>query len=234
MICEICEECPTSIAQVQSTRAPVTCACGEEYRPATVSPPIRPTNTPALLPRVLADLAAAARYQRTAFAAAPGGPRAPRCPVGALQGHSDGAERDASERQVTHLWGLVNAPGSRVGKRARAGFVDALLEHCEETSRPEEPDWAHARACALRLDLLRDSNPDAHRALRALQTRVTERASWAECARVVAEALAPAALVTAWGLSTGRPGRPRADEGMDRVLWGGERLGLAVRLWVGT
>ena len=38
----ICEECPTSIAQVQSTRAPVTCACGEAYVPKR---PLRPRVT---------------------------------------------------------------------------------------------------------------------------------------------------------------------------------------------
>ena len=147
--------CATVAAVVRHTGRESACDCGRIYTPrwsdADDAPPVAPlTAARAAWPGVLRDLSLARLYARQEAARVPGGPADASGLLGRLQGRAGGATRDASGSQVATMWGLLTRGGS---ERARAGFVAALVRHCEETTRPDTDavDWDHARRCAERL-----------------------------------------------------------------------------------
>ena len=238
-----CPHCPASEARFAETGCAVVCVCGavhapEDFRwPEEPEPPEEPTRPdPALLARALEELALAKRSERMRRARVAGGPAEPRSSLGALQGLGSGAAVDATRRQVEGLSRLLLAPEGKVGKRARAGFVESLVRYCEDTSRPDdEVDWNRARVFELRLHALHGS--EAYPVLRLLAERAGPETDWGTASSLVAYGLAPAPLLAATRVKApGVPGRPRCDatkpppEAALRA-WGEQRLLAALRAW---
>lgn len=240
-----CATCATVAAVVRHTGRESACDCGRIYTPRWSDADDAPAPTVAPLaaaraawPGVLRDLAAARLYARQEAARVPGGPADATGLLGRLQGRAGGATRDASESQVATMWGLLTRG---VSERARAGFVAALVRHCEETTRPDTDavDWDHARRCAERLRWLCARGEG--RLLLALATELAEGASWRDGARLAADACAPGDLRAAWAARAleerGVIGRPRRDVAapsaeQERVAWGEARLSEVVRVWI--
>lgn len=168
--------------------------------------------------------------------------RAPRSPLASLQGRSSGASKDAGAGPTANFWRLVTEPGSKVGRDARRSFVDALVVHCEETSRPldEDRDWTRARQLGGRLAAL----PREHRAtVETLARRCGPDVLWDVACLVVAHELAPPAVRASWEKVYQRPtdaaGRPRVDrlapppEVVARA-WGDHALRGAVAAWAAS
>lgn len=168
---------------------------------------------------VIADVRLALRWRREHSSGVL--PRAARSPLARLQGEASGADRDATAAKTAGLWRLVTTPSSKVGRRARAAFVAALVEHCGEGPREDgaDVDWALARALAARLA-----------ALEAPRRRA-----------LVADACAPPALRASWtgvrrAAGGGEGGRPRVDRlapppGAEALAWGERELRAAVDAW---
>ena len=97
-----------------------------------------PTTRSPRIDDVIADVRLALRWRREHASGVL--LRARASPLARLQGEASGAERDATAAQTAGLWRLVTTPSSKVGRRARAGFVAALVEHCEATSRGADAD----------------------------------------------------------------------------------------------
>lgn len=208
-------------------RCPGCGAVFEGDRPSHVD--LAPRLPP--LAEVIADVQLALRWRREhqAVAAPPS-----RSPLARLQGEA--AVRSTSTASAPDLWRLVASPESRVGRRARAGFVAALLDYCAATSRSDdEPDWSRARALAARLAGL---DPAHASTLRALARRCDPGVGWSAAAVAVADELAPPALRAAWARppETGRRGRPRVDPclpppDLAAEAWGEDRLVAALAAW---
>ena len=243
---DACATCATVAAVVRHTGRESVCDCGRIFAPrwsdaddAPAPPPVAPlTAARAAWPGVLRDLAAARLYARQEAARVPGGPADASGLLGRLQGRAGGAARDASGSQVATMWSLLQREGA---DRARRGFVDALLRHCEETSRPDTDavDWDHARRCAERLRALCARGEG--RLLVALASELAERATWRDGARLAADVCAPPEMRAAWGAreleERGVIGRPRRDVAapsveQERVAWGEARLVVAVTTWI--
>lgn len=241
-----CADCATVAAVVRHTGRESACGCGrifvprwsrEDDTPPAV-PPVAPlTSARASWPGVLRDLSLASLYARQEAARVPGGPADATGLLGRLQGRAGGATRDASGSQVATMWGLLQREGA---DRARRGFVDALLRHCEETSRPDTDavDWDHARRCAERLRWLCARGEG--RLLVALASELAEGATWRDGARLAADACAPPEMRAAWAARAleerGLVGRPRRDVTRapveaEQIAWGEARLVEAVTTW---
>ncbi|MFO0607283.1 MAG: hypothetical protein U0324_29235 [Polyangiales bacterium] len=237
--------CAETIARVLSTASADACpTCGTVYLPPDdaandAAGDARPSRvrapSPAPLSEAIADVALALRWRREARAVAVGSARSPLAP---LQGRSSGAETDASAATTAWLWRLVTEPSSKVGRKARAGFVDALVRHCSETSRPDEdePDWAAARAHAVRLAALERAHREA---LRAVAARCRPDVAWDVACLVVADECAPAELRATWtGVyrALDGAGRPRVDRTAPPAhvaarAWGDRELRAALAAW---
>jgi len=239
-----CPDCPATAARHAELgdAAVVICTCGavfapEDFRwPEAEADPAEPTASAprqdaALLARTLEELALARRYERERRGRVAAS-------LGALQGASSGASADATARQVQGLARLLLAPEGRVGRRARAGFVESLLRYCDETSEAEDPesvDWPRARALELRLHALHGT--DAWRALRLLSEHATPQTDWLAAARLVAYGLAPRKLFEAvHAKGPGVPGRPRRDRAQAPpeaalLAWGERALAAALNAW---
>lgn len=192
---------------------------------------------PRLLPlaEVIPDVALALRWRREQAT----GAELPRAtsPLARLQGRSSGADEDASASTTGQLWRLVRSPGSKVGRKAREGFVDALVRFCDETSRPpeEEPDWRRARVLAEQLGRL---EAEHRAALVALARRSGPAVGWDVACLVVADECAPPALRATWtqvrrAAGVGRPRVDRTEPPPEAVAlaWGRERLTAALAAW---
>lgn len=152
-------------------------------------------------------------------------------PLARMQGRSSGTIDDASVSSVGALWRLVTDPDGKVGRRARGGFVDALLRHCEETSRPldDAPDWALARAHAERLSALAAQHRTA---LVALARRCDASASWETAALVVADECAPSSLRARWTSTRARAtDRTTPPAELSALSWGEAALREALDAW---
>lgn len=240
----LCPHCAASSRRFDELGAAVVCVCGVVYAAEDFRWPAEPPQSrsraaepdPALLARTLEELALARRYERLRRAQVAGGPAAPRSSLGALQGNGSGASVDATRRQVEGLSRLLLAPEGKVGKRARAGFVESLLRYCDETSQPEEEvDWGAARAFELRLQGLHGT--EAYPALRLLAERAGPQTDWGTAVLLVAYALAPQGLLAATRVKApGVPGRPRNDPAKPPAeaalrAWGERRLADSLRAW---
>lgn len=246
----MCDLCPDSAARYETTGTVVICVCGRVYAAddfrwpgAPTQRDERPREAPtdaarALLPVVLADLAMVERYRRDRHAGAI--LREPPSILARLQGSVGVASSSGIGREADSLWRMVQSPSGRVGARARADFVGALVEHCEETSRPDEViDYDRARALAERMATGR-LPPLAARVLRTLQREATPSTPWESAARIIGEEYAPRAVRQAWNLtvrSTG-PGRPRRDASRpppeaERIAYGEGLLAWAIGCWTG-
>lgn len=192
---------------------------------------------PALvLPRVLAEVALALRWESDHRAALRAGPASPRSPLAGWVGQGSAA-REATDDQTSLYWDVVLDPKTDAGQEFRDSFVDALVSHCAEGAGAsnDDVDWARARTLAARLAAL---EPTYRHALRALGRRCSPRSEWGEAAIVVADELAPPALRAAWEhvVGPGRPGRPRRDPSQpppdaERAAWGGDVLRAALAAW---
>lgn len=240
-----CATCATVVAVVRHTGRESVCDCGrifaprwsDDASPAAV-PPVAPlASARAAWPGVLRDLAAARVYARQEAARVPGGPADATGLLGRLQGRAGGATRDASGAQVAQRWALLHRDGA---DRIRSAFVDALMRHCEETTRPDTDavDWDHARRCAERLRALCARGEG--RLLVAVAIELAEGATWRDGARLAADACAPPEMRAAWSAreleERGVIGRPRRDVAapsveQERVAWGEARLSEAVMTW---
>mgnify|MGYP000851156405 CR=1 FL=1 len=233
--------CAETIARVLASSSADECpTCGTVYlppdnddaRPSCVAPAVP-------LPRladVIADVALALRWRREERE---GLGRAPDSVLARLQGRSSGASSDATAASTGALWRLITQPNSKVGRGARAGFVDVLLRHCEETSRPDddEPDWAAARSRAIRLAALERCHREA---LRAVASRCRPGVAWDVACLVVADECAPAELRASWTCvrraEGAGPGRPRVDRlspppEVSARDWGERALRAAMAAW---
>lgn len=159
-------------------------------------------------------------------------------PLARMQGRSSGVGDASTASSVGTLWRLVTDPAGKVGRERRRGFVDALLRHCEETSRPLEdaPDWTEARAHEARLAKLA---PPHRAALVALARRCDASVPWETAALVVADECAPSSLYARWtGVhrAAGAMGRPRVDldappPALAALAWGEHALTEALAAW---
>lgn len=225
--------CAPSIALAHELGGVHRCPdCGSLYEgalPARVDLSAVPRLPP--LAEVIADVQLALRWRREhqAIALTPA-----RSPLARLQGEA--AVSSSSSSSAPDLWRLIASPESRVGRRARAGFVEALVDYCDATSRDdEEPDWSRARALAARLARL--ARPHAA-VLTTLAHRCRPDVSWSAASLVVADALAPHELRAQWTAppSTGRAGRPRVDPlapppALAAEAWGDQELRAALAAW---
>lgn len=152
-------------------------------------------------------------------------------PLARMQGRTSSVGDDASTSSVGTLWRLVTDPAGKVGRARRRGFVDALLKHCEETSRPldDAPDWALARAHAERLSALAAQ----HRvALTTLARRCDASASWETAAMVVADECAPSSLRARWTSTRARAtDRTTPPAELSALSWGETALREALDAW---
>lgn len=243
----LCADCATVAAVVRHTGRESACGCGRIFVPRwsqeddpSAAPSVAPlASARASWPAVLRDLAAARLYARQEAARVPGGPADATGLLGRLQGRAGGAARDASGSQVATLWAVLQREGA---DRARRGFVDALLRHCEETA-PRAPDdavdWDHARRCAERLRWLCARGEG--RLLAAIATELGEGATWRDGARLAADVCAPPEMREAWSARAaeegGLVGRPRRDVTRapveaEQIAWGEARLAVAVTTWI--
>lgn len=253
------KKCPTrcdaTSALVVATRASHTCPdCGNTVHPTGAA---FPRSTPAndadapeshvelvfdlrdVLPEddvglAIAELELAHRWRVDHHSVRFGGDRTP---LARLQAEADGADTDATARQVRDLAKMLAAPTSGVGQRAHGRFMLKFYDHCARAERmaDEDVDWELARAMEDRLNTL---EPWERAALRALSRRCTARVSWEEAALAVADELAPPALRALWERTarTGLPGRPRRDPLLpppeaERIAWGGDVLRAALEAW---
>lgn len=232
-----CDDCSTTAALVRHTGQWSRCGCGVVFDPVPARLEPQPVERApdlaaarAAWPGVLRDLAAARLWARAEAARVPGGPADAACLLGRLQGRAGGATRDASDSQVATMWAVLQREGA---DRARRGFVDALLRHCEETSRPDADatDWAHARRCGERLRALAERGEA--RLLLAIAFELGEGATWRAGCLLAADVCAPPALRAAWSARAaeerGIVGRPRRDAlrppvDVERAAWGEARL----------
>lgn len=246
---DVCDLCPDSSATHEATGTVVVCVCGRVYAPEDFRWPVAPsrvTDAPHEAPNtapararlydVLTDLATVERYRRDRHAGAI--LRPPPSILARLQGSVGVASSAGIGREADSLWRMVQSPSGRVGTRARADFIGALVEHCEETSRPDEPiDYDRARGMAERLATL---PPLASKVLRTLQREASPTTPWESAARIIGEEYAPRAVRQAWNLtvrSTG-PGRPRRDASRpppeaERIAYGEGLLAWAIGCWTG-
>lgn len=196
-----------------------------------------PTTRSPRLDDVIADVRLALRWRREHSSGVL--PRAARSPLARLQGEASGADRDATAAKTAGLWRLVTTPSSKVGRRARAAFVAALVEHCGEGPREDgaDVDWALARALARALAAL---EAPRRRALVAVADD-GGAVAWERAALLVADACAPPALRASWtgvrrAAGGGEGGRPRVDRlapppGAEALAWGERELRAAVDAW---
>lgn len=224
--------------------------CGERYEGA--APAQRPANDddapsevrsvspvaglPALAD-ALGELALATQWEdaeRARYGCTVG---AVRNPLVRLQGDADGAERDASARDVGALWQRFTTPRGKKDEEMRERLYVRLVSAAAPASL-DELDFATARFHARRLASL----PGHFAAgLRALGRYCSVTSSWADAARVLADAVAPPELRQAWELTVAapearRPGRPRRDvteppPAAERVEYGAELLPAYLRAW---
>lgn len=242
-----CGDCSTTAAVVAQTGVWSRCGCGTVFDPVPAGGALEPQRLDpqpvdisaarAAWPGVLRDLAAARLYARQEAARVPGGPADATGLLGRLQGRAGGAMRDASGSQVATMWGLLTRDGS---ERARAGFVAALVRHCEETTRPDTDavDWEHARRCAERLRALAARGEG--RLLVAIAHELGEGAAWRDGCLLAADVCAPPEVRAAWSARAaeerGLVGRPRRDVARapvdaERAAWGEARLVVAMTTW---
>lgn len=242
-----CDLCADSAASYAATGIAVVCVCGRVYAADDFRWPVppserveRPHEPPtasarAHLGAVLGDLAMVERYRRDRMAGSV--LRAPPSILARLQGT---VKPSTSDRSADSLWRMVQDPQGRVGRAARADFVSQLVEHCEETSRPDDAiDYDGARALAERMATGR-LPPLCVKVLRTLQREASPSTPWETAARIIGEEYAPKEVRQAWNLtvrSTG-PGRPRRDvtrppPEAERVAYGEGLLAWAIGCWMG-
>jgi hypothetical protein len=251
-----CPDCEFAAHQYDRTGSAVVCTCGRVYADEGFRWPAQATEDPAAadesgerpsppaeaLGHLLAELAALARWE--AEQSASWAPRPPVSPLARLQGLAacGDAETDATSGQVRRLSDLILSPRSKVGRTARANFVDALVRYCDETSRPERDavDPAAGAAVSAKLRRFADDPRTAEHAqvLLVLHRAATPRTTWDEASRLVADMLAPAALRAAWSarVTAVTPGRPRIDPTAPAaalwcLAWGEARLSAAIDAW---
>jgi hypothetical protein len=229
--------CDVARAFVVAEGRPAECpTCGTVYLPDDAPDAARPSRietrprrrTSPPLAEVIAAvrLALAWRREHDVDRQAP-----PVSPLARMQGRSDGTTDDATASTAGALWRLVTDPSGKVGRRARSGFVDALLRHCDETSRPlaDAPDWVVARAHAARLAAL-----DApHRAaLVAVARRADASVAWDVAALIVADECAPSSLRVRWTSTRARAlDRTTPPPELSALAWGETALREALAAW---
>lgn len=249
---DLCDDdCAAAAERASLTGAGVVCErCGCTAWPGSGSvllrvpfdldpaPPVAPAGT-VDLGAVLAELDLAGRWEAQERHHGTG-PAPVRSPLASMQARGGSGDRPATRVQVAALGRLLTAEG-RLGASARAGFVDALVEHCLETgggaANDDDAQWVEGRRLALTLRGIPD--PETRRGLRALGRRCTTHATWRDCALVIADELAPPALRAAWDgvAGEGRRGRPRVDPlapppDVEREAWGGDVLARLLEAWV--
>lgn len=219
--------CDASIALAQDLgglhRCPVCGECYEGDRPSHVDLVARRAVP---LREVLDDVGLALQWarehQRDTLAPRPSA-------LATLQGRrSVPADEDATWASTSALWRLITSPGSRVGRRARASFTDALLRYCADTTRVEvDVDWDRARALAGRLDAL----AIVHRSVLVCVARRCRRdTAWDLAAIAAADGCAPPALRARW-TSTRRLDRAAPPPELAALAWGDEALRAAIDAW---
>lgn len=240
--------CAPTIALVQQLGRDGTCPVCEGHYLAVRGEAELPTPDPTplhatdgTLAGLLDALRLARSYRHTQGDAAAGGPAPLRNPLARLISNAGPrpAEVDATERQVAGLWQQVTAPHGRVGERVRAGFVDALLEHCARDlpAEVDDTDLRAARAASERLD--RAMATEDVLARKALGLLVSDAPSgWDGCCERLAE-LAPPEQRRAWDAPArlhGTAGRPRVDRAevpveVQRIAWGERVLVRVLGVW---
>lgn len=156
-------------------------------------------------------------------------------PIGRMMSSVGTATDDATTAQVRGLSHLILSGRGAKAAFVRHGFVEALLRHCEETSRPSDLpgavdgyDHDAARRHAHRLAALPQ---DVRRPLVAV-ARGGPSQGWPEAVATVERECYPAPVVTTYG-EAGRPKRDRSGltEAIVRTAHAEALLTAALEAW---